>query len=295
MELEEIIERCKNGEQQAQSWLYRKYSRKMLRICRRFVTDPQIAQDLMHDGFILIFASIRSLQQPEKVENWMGRIMTNLALKYIRQTRSAAIISLSDLPEEQQPIDEETMPETLPLETLLMMIEKLPEGYRNVFKLSVLDGLSHKEIAKLLHIAPHSSSSQFYRAKEYLKKMILQHHYQLLILIILLMPICYLLFWKDTQKGCFPQPVAVVKETIRNTAVMKSDNLLPTYKRNLFVRKLWQKLFRLLRIRLPHPRKSFLQIQRSLHSLYTAQRQKTFHKYIKNNQGKASVLFLFTN
>ena len=107
MELEDIIERCKKREQQAQSWLYMRYSRQMLRICYRYVADKQIAQDLMHDGFIVIFTSIHSLQQPEKVESWMGQIMTNLALRYINQTRSVSIISLSGLPEEEQPIDKE--------------------------------------------------------------------------------------------------------------------------------------------------------------------------------------------
>ena len=223
MELEDIIERCKKREQQAQSWLYMRYSRQMLRICYRYVADKQIAQDLMHDGFIVIFTSIHSLQQPEKVESWMGQIMTNLALRYINQTRSVSIISLSDLPEEQQPIDEELIPETLSLEMLFVMIDKLPEGYRNVFKLSTLDGLSHKEIAELLNIAPHSSSSQLYHAKEYLKKMIVKYHCQLLAFIILLIPICYLLFWKDTSKRGFSQPIAVIKETNRDTTAVKSD------------------------------------------------------------------------
>lgn len=227
MELEDIIERCKNGERQAQSWLYMRYSQQMLRICYRLVADKQIAQDLMHDGFILIFASIHSLKQPEKIESWMGRIMSNLALRYINQTRSASVVSLSDLPEEQQPIDEDITPDTLSLETLFVMIEKLPEGYRNVFKLSTLDGLSHKEIAELLHIAPHSSSSQLYRAKEFLRKMIVQYHYQLLAFIILLMPICCLLFLKNTSKRCSPDPIVISKATDSNTIIAESDSILP--------------------------------------------------------------------
>lgn len=230
MELEEIVERCKNGEQQAQSWVYKKYSRQMLRICYRFVADKQIAQDLMHDGFIIVFTSIHSLQQPEKIENWMGRIMTNLALRYIHQTRSISTISLSDLSEELQPAEEEDLSDALPLETLLMIVEKLPEGYRNVFKLSVLDGLSHKEIGELLHIAPHSSSSQFYRAKEHLKKMIIQYLYLPFILMILWMPICLMRFWKDTPKRDSTPPIAIVKQVNKDTTIAKPDRMLPVYK-----------------------------------------------------------------
>lgn len=229
MELEEIVERCKKGEQQAQSWLYKRYSRQMQRICYRFVADDQIAQDLVHDGFIIIFASIRSLRRPEKIESWMEVIMTNLALRYVNQAHSVPIISLSDLPEEQQPVDEETAPDILSIETLFTMIEKLPEGYRNIFKLSVLDGLSHKEIAELLHIAPHSSSSQLHRAKEYLKRMIVNYHYVLLIFILLLVPIGYLLFWNNSSKGRLPRPVAIVNEANGDTIVAESDHILPVY------------------------------------------------------------------
>lgn len=165
MEVVELVERCKKGERKAQALLYKTYSHKMLGICFRFVTDRQIAQDLMHDGFILIFSSLGSLRHPEKLENWMSRIMTNLALQYLNQSRAVSVIPLSGISEEDEPMNTEPDMELLPLDVLLSMIEKLPEGYRNIFKLSALDGLSHREIADLLHIEPHSSSSQVFRAK----------------------------------------------------------------------------------------------------------------------------------
>jgi len=231
MELDEIIEKCKNGERHAQSLLYKRYSQQMLRICYRLVADKQVAQDLMHDGFIIIFTSINSLHQPEKIEGWMGRIMTNLALRYINQTRSVPIVPLSDLPEEQEPTEEEPLPDLLPLEKLLIIVDELPDGYRNVFKLSVLDGLSHKEIAEILHIAPHSSSSQFYRAKEYLKKMIVQYSFQLLLLLVMLLfPVGYLLLLKDTKKVSSPQGTAMVKESNRDRIDVMPDNPVPACK-----------------------------------------------------------------
>ncbi|MEG2599960.1 MAG: sigma-70 family RNA polymerase sigma factor [Muribaculaceae bacterium] len=229
MELEEIIERCKNKERQGQSQLYIMYSRQMLRICYRFVADKQIAQDLMHDGFIIIFASISSLQQPEKIERWMGRIMTNLALRYIKQTRSVPFISLSDLGEEQLSDDTEVILDTLSLDKLLAMVEMLPDGYRMIFKLSVLDGLSHKEIADLLHIAPHSSSSQLYRAKKYLKKMIIQYQYQILSLALLLIPICYLLFWNESSKERINHDNVIVKPVVCDAINNISDSIIPIY------------------------------------------------------------------
>ncbi len=197
MELNEWVERCKVGDKEAQAWLYKTYSQKMLRICRGWVSDRQVALDLMHDGFVLIFASIGSLRQAAKLESWMGRIMTNLSLRYLNQQPASSMLPLSELPEDEEPADVEAVPEVLPLDVLLAMIEQLPDGYRRIFKLSVLDGLSHKEIAELLHIAPHSSSSQFFRAKEYLKRMIIEHRAQLLLILLLFLPLGYLLWYKD--------------------------------------------------------------------------------------------------
>ncbi len=197
MELDEWVERCKAGDKEAQAWLYRTYSQKMLRICRSLVSDRQVALDLMHDGFVLVFASIGALKQTSKLEGWMGRIMTNLSLKYINQQRAAFCVPLTELSENEEPIDGEAAPESIPLDVLLGMIEKLPEGYRRIFKLSVLDEMSHKEIAELLHIAPHSSSSQFYRAKEYLKRLITEHCAQLLVVLLLVLPLVGYWMWRE--------------------------------------------------------------------------------------------------
>ncbi len=131
----------------------------------------------------------------------MGRIMTNLALKHLNQQRVSFLLPLSELPEGEEPAEVEEVPEDLlSLDVLLGMIEELPEGYRRIFKLSVLDGLSHSEIAELLHIAPHSSSSQFFRAREYLKRLIVLYRAQILLLfLLLLLPLGYWMWHKPAE------------------------------------------------------------------------------------------------
>ena len=57
----------------------------MMRICLHYIPDKQIAQDLLHDGFIVIFTSIKTLRTPEKLESWMGIIMKNISLRYLNQ------------------------------------------------------------------------------------------------------------------------------------------------------------------------------------------------------------------
>ena len=72
MDIKELVDLCKKGNEQALSLLYKTYSKKMMRICLHYIPDKQIAQDLLHDGFIVIFTSIETLRTPEKLESWMG-------------------------------------------------------------------------------------------------------------------------------------------------------------------------------------------------------------------------------
>ena len=84
MDTKALVTLCQKGNGQALSLLYENYSEKMLKVCLRYIPDPTIAQDLLHDGFVIIFTSIHSLRNPEKLEYWMKKIMRNLALQYHR-------------------------------------------------------------------------------------------------------------------------------------------------------------------------------------------------------------------
>lgn len=72
MNNKELVELCKKGNEQALGLLYKTYADKMLKICSYYVTDKQAAQDILHDGFIVIMSSIHSLRSPNKLESWMG-------------------------------------------------------------------------------------------------------------------------------------------------------------------------------------------------------------------------------
>lgn len=172
MSQNKLVELCKKGDKQALSWLYQTYADKMKRICFHYVADKQIAQDLLHDGFIIIFTSINSLHSPDKLEYWMGTIMRNISLRYLKQCGSMSTIPLEEISEDEVPTDTFPANDFPSYKTMLQMIDSLPEGYSTVFKLAVLEGLSHKEIGILLNIAPHSSSSQLSRAKELLRRLL---------------------------------------------------------------------------------------------------------------------------
>ena len=105
MDTKALVTLCQKGNGQALSLLYENYSEKMLKVCLRYIPDPTIAQDLLHDGFVIIFTSIHSLRNPEKLEYWMKKIMRNLALQYLNHANANPTIPLTDIPEEEEPAE----------------------------------------------------------------------------------------------------------------------------------------------------------------------------------------------
>lgn len=191
MDKEELVALCKKGESRALDWLYRTYSGKMMKVCLHYVSDRQVAQDLLHDGFILIFTSIRTLRDAEKLESWMATIMRNLSLRYLNDKNAVHTVSLSDVEEKEEPAEPLPSTEFPPYPDLLKLVERLPDGYRTVFKLAVLEGMSHGEIASVLGIAPHSSSSQLSRAKLLLRKMLAGYPVMLVLLLLFFFSVWY--------------------------------------------------------------------------------------------------------
>ena len=191
------IDACKNGDKEALGELYTTYANRLLGVCRHYVKDDHAAQDILHDAFIIIFMSIRDLKDEAKLENWMITIVKNLSLKYLQSTVKETIpLSCLDIEIQEEMREEQS---NIALERLLSTIESLPEGNREVFKLSVLDGLSHKEIGELLGINPHSSSSQLSRAKKTLRAILI--NYGVLFLLPILIPIYIYFIMRDRTDG----------------------------------------------------------------------------------------------
>ena len=199
MDIEKIIEQGKQGDEAALGSLYQAYHRRMTEICRRIVGDRRVAEELAHDAFLLAFAKIDSLRNPKRFESWLKTITTNVALRYKERHHEPKMLPLSTLTEEEL-AQETAQLEEKPLPTmaeLMAAVDALPNGYGQVFKLSVIEEMSHKEIAEIMGIAAHSSSSQLSRAKKMLQKTLA--HYWLLWLLPLLLPIAYFLFKIEKQ------------------------------------------------------------------------------------------------
>lgn len=171
----ELLEGCKCGKKEAFEALYKLYSQRMYGVCYRYVGDDA-ARDVMHDGFLKVFSSIGQLRASDlpTFRTWITRVMVTTSLLYLRSRKNNFFLSIDDLKEEMQPIDEEEII-SLPTDTLMKFIAELPVGYRTVLNLSVFEGYSHKEIAQATGINEHSSSSQLHRAKCMLAKKIKEY------------------------------------------------------------------------------------------------------------------------
>ena len=160
--------------------LYETYAPQLLRICLRYVKNQAEAEDVLHDAFVIIFTHIDHLRDETKLVHWMTVIVRNLALRQAKATEER--LRLHEAMTEELADDDSPPPSSvIPMERLLEAIETLPRGYGEVFRLAVLDGLSHEEIGQLLGIAPHSSSSQLARAKRMLRKLLAD--YRLLLIL----------------------------------------------------------------------------------------------------------------
>lgn len=189
-----LVEECKVGNQEALNLFYTRFASRMLRVIHRYIQDPQDSEDILHDGFIAAFTHLDSIRDADHVDYWLTTIMKNLSLQFLKSQDLVQI--LHEIPEKE---DEAPYPEDfIDLDTLEILIKKLPPGYQKVFRLAVLENKTHKEIGKLLGIAPNSSSSQLFHAKLMMRKLIIEYRGQAGIFSILAILICGGIFlWRE--------------------------------------------------------------------------------------------------
>ena len=167
MEEQALAERCKRGDRAAYKELYERYAGRLLGVCLRYAGRQEVAEDLLHDGFLRIFSSFDKFtwRGEGSLKAWMERVVVNLALQYLRRNNATdRPVPLDAAPEAFDEPDTADV-DAIPREVLMGFIAGLPTGYRTVLNLYVFEGKSHKEIAALLGINEKSSASQLTRAK----------------------------------------------------------------------------------------------------------------------------------
>jgi len=173
----DIIKRCKQGDRKAQEAVYNLLAGKMFSVCLRYCPNYEEARDLLHDGFITVFTKIGQFSYGGSFEGWVRRIFVNQAIE--RYRNDTKLLTVRDMDENdlrfaasEDDDVEEWGAYRLTEAELLAMIDELPPQYKVVFNLYVIDGISHREIAKKLGISESTSRSDLLRARLILQKQI---------------------------------------------------------------------------------------------------------------------------
>lgn len=163
---EKLIKQCQNKSKQAFDELYKTYSSLVFGICLRYTKDKAEAEDLMQECFIKILNKIGDFEFKGSFEGWLRRLTVNNAINYIRSKRTTF---LSDDISEYEISDTEidgNIISNMSAGEIVSIINKLPDGYKMVFNLHVIEGYKHTEIAELLGISDITCRTQYKKARE---------------------------------------------------------------------------------------------------------------------------------
>lgn len=169
----DLVVECKNGSRKAYNDLYKLYSRAMFNIAMRIVNDTEEAADVLQEAFIDAFSRIGDFRQETTFGLWMKQIVINKSISQLRK-RKMELISMDDTDIESIPDEETNDNEELELQVrqVRTVIQQLPDGYRVVLTLYLLEGYDHEEISHILKISENTSRTQYMRARRKLVQML---------------------------------------------------------------------------------------------------------------------------
>ena len=164
-----MLKKALKGDRNAQRLLYEKFAPKMLSVCRQYIKDQHFAEDVMISGFVKVFKNLHSFRHEGSFEGWIRKIMIRESITFLRKNQFVVFDS-----DKLDLVAEETvfMESTLQSSEVQVLVDSLPEGYKMVFVLYIVEGYKHKEIAKMLSISESTSKSQLFKARNYLQQRI---------------------------------------------------------------------------------------------------------------------------
>ncbi|MHC0446052.1 RNA polymerase sigma factor [Flavobacterium sp. 3-218] len=163
-----IIKLAVENNRQAQQQIYSKFSSKMLSVCRQYIKDIQLAEDVMITAFMKAFTNLKNFEHKGSFEGWIRRIMVNECISYLRVQKKVKFAEDEFFVEESfNEIDSQ-----FTVEQIQYLIDALPDGYKMVFNLYAIEGYKHNEIAKMLGINEGTSKSQLSHARKMLQTQI---------------------------------------------------------------------------------------------------------------------------
>jgi RNA polymerase sigma factor (sigma-70 family) len=172
----ELIAGCIKQDRACQEALYKRFYGKMMGVCLRYAKNRDEASDMLQEGFIKVFTSLRNFSFKGSFEGWVRRIVVNTAVDHLRRNKHEYMIVSTvyaregDVPDPAEEVEEDNLLNNLSEEEILNAVSQLSPAYRTVFNLYVMENFPHKEIADQLGISEGTSKSNLAKARFQLKK-----------------------------------------------------------------------------------------------------------------------------
>jgi RNA polymerase sigma-70 factor (ECF subfamily) len=163
----DLLQACQRGDARAQAALYDRFRRSLMGVCLRYARHRADAEDIFQEAFVKIFRNLTDVRQPETLAAWVRRVVVNTAITHYHHEKTRQTADLDAAPDAA---DDAVVLTQLGTDELLRLIQALPDGYRLVFNLYVIEGHTHPEIGRMLNISENTSKSQLARAKAWLRR-----------------------------------------------------------------------------------------------------------------------------
>ena len=170
--MDELIARCREGDRHAYHQLYKRYNRAMFNVGYRIVNDADEAKDVLQDAFISAFNNLETYRGDSAFGAWLKRIVVNKAINLVRRRKFERLPESESFDVSEETVIDEFEGYPFDIGKVRRAIEQLPDGYRVVLSLYLLEGYDHGEIGEILGISESTSKSQFNRSKKKLKEIL---------------------------------------------------------------------------------------------------------------------------
>jgi RNA polymerase sigma-70 factor (ECF subfamily) len=175
---QDLVERCRKGDRQAHYKLYQLYSRSMYNVGFRIVNNADEADDVLQEAFISAFKNLDYYRADASFGAWLKRIVVNKAINHLNKRKMERFPEDDRWDVKEEPDEDYFEHFPYSVEQVRRAIEQLPDGYRSVLSLYLLEGYDHAEIAEIMGISESTSKSQFNRSKKKLKELLEQKQYE---------------------------------------------------------------------------------------------------------------------
>lgn len=171
----ELLQLVKDGDPCAMKMIYSRYIRVLTALCGRYIINDEDVKDVLQDSFVKIFRTLDSFRYTGQgsLRAWLSRIVVNKSIDFLKERGRIIFTPVGDFPDRPDDPDADTT--DLPASVIYGFIRELPDGYRTIFNLYVIEEKSHREIAGMLNIKESTSASQLHRAKQLLAKRIKEY------------------------------------------------------------------------------------------------------------------------